>query len=123
MEVDFLDRTVLKIITDKGYEPLLRDFKVAALLEELWVGKQTYECDGRTADFSMLTFLFHSQIKKLPNQTIPIRALLDNNFKPDYMENSFTYQYRFRKSSISFIFIKECISTLFVCGYFMFVNY
>lgn len=29
METDFIDRTVIKIITDKGYEPLLRDFKVA----------------------------------------------------------------------------------------------
>jgi len=66
MEVDFLDRTALKIITDMGYEPLLRDPKVAALLEELWVGKQTYECDGRTADFSMLTFLLSAPIKKLP---------------------------------------------------------
>ena len=39
METDFLDRTVLKLITDNEYEPLLRDDKVSALLDELWVGK------------------------------------------------------------------------------------
>ena len=37
MDTDFKDRTVLKHITDYGYEPLLRDDKASALLDELWV--------------------------------------------------------------------------------------
>jgi len=46
MDTDFLDRTTLKLITDYEYEPLLKDDKVSALLDELWVGKESYECDG-----------------------------------------------------------------------------
>jgi hypothetical protein len=70
MDADFLDRTVLKLITDFGYEPLLKDVKVSALLDELWVGKNSYECDGRVTDFSMLTFLASAPIKKLPGKKI-----------------------------------------------------
>jgi hypothetical protein len=66
MESDFLDRTVLKNITDNGYEPLTRNFKVEALLDELWVGRLTYECDGRLEDYSMLNYLLSAPIKKLP---------------------------------------------------------
>ncbi len=36
LETDFFDRTVLKLITDYEYEPLLKDPKVSALLDNLW---------------------------------------------------------------------------------------
>jgi hypothetical protein len=41
MDVDFLDRTVLKLITSNDLEALLKDEKVFALIDELWVGKET----------------------------------------------------------------------------------
>lgn len=66
MEIDFLDRTVLKIITDEGYSQLLSAPKCSALLSELWVGKSSYACDGRSTDFSMLSYLYGAPIKKLP---------------------------------------------------------
>lgn len=81
MDNDFLDRTTLKLITDFEYEPLLKDVKVSGLLDELWVGKNSYECDGRVTDFSMLTFLSSAPIKKLPGKKIEPKALLSNNFK------------------------------------------
>jgi hypothetical protein len=65
MEVDFLDRTVMKLITIEGYECLLKHPKTDALLDELWVGKSSYECDGRITDFSMLSYLWGATIKKL----------------------------------------------------------
>jgi hypothetical protein len=49
MDKDFKDRTVLNLITTQGYVPLLGDEKVAVLLDELWEGKLTYECDGKTS--------------------------------------------------------------------------
>jgi len=49
---------------------LLRDDKVSALLDELWVGKDSYECDGRDTDFSMLSFLASAKIKSLPGKKI-----------------------------------------------------
>jgi hypothetical protein len=66
MDSDFLDRTVLKLITDYEYEPLLRDNKVSALLDSLWIGKASYDCDGRITDYSKLNFLASSPIKMLP---------------------------------------------------------
>lgn len=56
LDTDFKDRTVLKIITQNGYAVLMQNPKVNILLEEIWVGKNSYECDGRTTDYSMLTF-------------------------------------------------------------------
>ena len=65
MEVDFLDRTVLKLITIEGYDSLLKDAKCNALLDQLWVGKASYDCDGRVTDYSMLSYLWGAPIKKL----------------------------------------------------------
>jgi hypothetical protein len=68
MAMDFKDRTVLNIITYNEYADLMTDSKIGALLDELWVGKLSYECDGRTDCYSMLTFLSRAPIKKLPGQ-------------------------------------------------------
>ena len=56
-ETDFLDRTVLKLITHYEYEPLMRDHKISDLLDLLWVGKNSYDCDGRVTNFSLLSYL------------------------------------------------------------------
>ena len=68
LDLDFKDRTVIKIITSNGYVPLMENEKVAILLEEVWVGKPTYECDGKLSDFSHLTFLMNAPVKKLPGK-------------------------------------------------------
>jgi len=39
MDNDFKERTVLNLITTNGFSPLMSDNKIAALLDELWVGK------------------------------------------------------------------------------------
>jgi len=57
MDIDFKDRTVLNIITSNGFVPLMNDSKVNNLLEEIWVGSNTYECDGKLVDFSQITYL------------------------------------------------------------------
>lgn len=56
-ETDFSDRSVLKIICENEYELLMKDPKVSDLLDLLWVGKNTYDCDGRVTDFSLLSYL------------------------------------------------------------------
>lgn len=80
MDTDYLDRTVLKLITEFEYEPLLRDNKISALLDRLWIGKTSYQCDGRITDFSKLTFLATSPIKMLEGTKVEFEALLGNNF-------------------------------------------
>jgi hypothetical protein len=66
MESDFKDRTVLKLIALHQFGALLKDEKVSNLIDELWMGKLVYQCDGRVTDYSMLGFLASAPIKKLP---------------------------------------------------------
>jgi hypothetical protein len=123
LDVDFLDRTVLKIITNNGFAPLMQNPNVNILLEELWVGKNTYECDGTITDFSLITYLFSSRIKKLPGKYISPVELLGNNFKISINDEKFWYQYKFRHSSISYIFMKDFICSIMMVLLFIFITF
>ncbi len=65
LDSDFKDRTLLKIITSNKFDKLFENYKVAVILEEIWQGKFTFECDGEIRDLSLLTHLATSPIKKL----------------------------------------------------------
>ena len=54
MDVDFSNRSVLKIITNCGLEPLLAesDPKAENLLNCLFVGKESNLCDGDISGYS-----------------------------------------------------------------------
>jgi hypothetical protein len=54
MDTDFKDRTVFNLVCYNFMPLLVEDDKISALLDELWVGKLSYECDGRTDCYSML---------------------------------------------------------------------
>jgi hypothetical protein len=54
LDLDFKNRTVLKIVTANEFAPLCASEKVGILLEEIWVGKKSYECDGEISDFSII---------------------------------------------------------------------
>ena len=66
MDIDFNDRSVLHLITSHEFAQLMTDNKIAALLDELWVGKLSYECDGRNEHFSKLTYLASAPLRQLP---------------------------------------------------------
>lgn len=68
MDSDFKNRTVLNLITTYSYVPLMSDEKVSVLLDELWEGKLTYECDGSITYFSKLTFLLTNYVVRLPGR-------------------------------------------------------
>lgn len=80
LDTDFKNRTLLKIITFNKFELLFENYKVAVILEEIWQGKSTFECDGEIKDFSLLTHLVSAPIKRLKNQKIVMRDLLFNGF-------------------------------------------
>lgn len=80
LDSDFKDRTSLKIITDNSFVPLFSSIKVSILIEEIWEGKETFECDGNTSDFSMLHYLLITPAKKIPGKKIKPKKLFDNNF-------------------------------------------
>ena len=54
LDTDFRDRTLLKIITLYDFDSLFASDKLLMLLDEIWHGKESYECDGETSDYSIL---------------------------------------------------------------------
>lgn len=89
MDTDYQDRTVLHLITKYGYEPLCRNAKIKILLDKLWVGAESYACDGQDTDFSLLTFLSNAPVKKLPMKPLELKTLTRNGYKPSYEQNKF----------------------------------
>lgn len=80
-ETDFLDRTVLKLITHNQYEPMMKNHRISDLLDLLWVGKNSQnDCDGRVTNFSLLTYLSVAQVRNLKGQDIEIGILLGRPF-------------------------------------------
>ena len=59
-----------------------------ALLKRMWDG-ESQQCNGSDADFSMMAYLNTAPIRILPNQSLEWEAILTNNFKPAFDENSF----------------------------------
>lgn len=91
MDRDFKNRSVLKIITENNFSPLLSSEKINILIEEIWVGKKTYECDGKITDFSLLSYIANSKIRRLPGKKVNPLELLNNNFKPNFKDEKFWY--------------------------------
>jgi hypothetical protein len=59
MERDYLDRTVLNIITDNKIKSFIVIKKLSFLLDKIWDGKESDLIDGKTSHFSKTTYLLH----------------------------------------------------------------
>ena len=59
----------------------------------------------------------------MKGKKLEYKALLSNNFKVFIEEENFWFQYKFRRRSIGYIFKKELMSTIFICGLLMLINY
>ena len=113
MDSDFKDRTLLKIITVNKFDKLFENYKVEVILEEIWQGKYTFECDGELKDISLLTHLATSPVKKLRSQRVNFRDLIFNGFSyQNFKDQNYWFQYKFRTTSISYIYTKDLISAL-----------
>ena len=123
MDRDFKNRTVLKIIIDNRFWPLLSSEKINILIEEIWVGKKTYECDGKLTDFSLLHYIANYKIRKLPGKKVNPLDLLSLSFKPNIKDESYWYQYDVRRYSIKNIFYKEILCAAFTALIFQLFNY
>mmetsp|Transcript_45393 Transcript_45393/g.33177 ORF Transcript_45393/g.33177 Transcript_45393/m.33177 type:complete len:248 (+) Transcript_45393:1299-2042(+) len=122
LDVDFKDRTVLKIITKNSFSELFFTYKVNILLEEIWQGKHTYDCDGNITDFSLINYLLVMPIKKLPGKKLTPRELLTNNFRVSIDNNKYWYQYKYRHQSISYIYLKDLFSATGMVILFFYIN-
>jgi hypothetical protein len=123
LDVDFKDRTLLKIITVNSFGELFRTYKVNILLEEIWQGKNTYECDGNLTDYSIINFLLLTPIKRLPGKKLTPKELLTNNFKVSIENQKYWYQFKYRHSSISYIYWKDFFSATGMVVLFQYINF
>ena len=112
LDKDFKERTLLKIITNNNYRVLLTSYKVDVLLSEIWEGKNTFECDGDVSDFSKLTYLATSSIKKIKGKPITLNEIINSKFQVNIKDQKFWFQFKYRTTSVSYIFKKEFLSAL-----------
>ena len=120
-DVDFQNRTVLKIITEYGFLPLLCDDdpKASNLLNEIYIGEDATQCDGTLLGYSQFLHILTSKPQKgTIDLNVPFMNLITCNFsykrKVDY-----TFQHRYRSNSIAFYFQKELVFGLVI----LYLNY
>lgn len=85
MDVDFKDRTVLKIITEMNFEPLMNegDPKGENLMIKLWHGKEATKCDGNIYGYSNLTHIIWTKAKKTGGKS-SFFQLISNFFEVNF---------------------------------------
>jgi hypothetical protein len=123
MERDFLDRTVLNIITDNSLKPFIVIGKLRFLLDKIWDGKESDMIDGKVSHFSKTKYLLNHEIKRLKDVTVSIRDILGDNFKANIEDYNFMFQIKFRMQSVSIIFIKDFACATFIVCMFQYINY
>ena len=122
LEKDFKNRTLLKIIADYKFNQLLASDKVNVLLESMWNGKNSDQCDGQLKDYSILYYLLKAKLHRIPGKQGSLTQVVTNGFK--ITENtSVFFQYKYRHESINYIFYKELILAAILVGYFQFLNF
>lgn len=109
LDKDYKDRTLLKIVTYYSFNLFLRSQSTTTLLDSVWQGASATECEGRLDDFSTMYFLFKSNANYIKGRKIGIRELFRNEFKVNIDELKFWFQFRFRRTSISFFFYKDLL--------------
>lgn len=109
LDRDFKDRTLLKIVTVYNFRGFLKSGKTTILLESIWQGMNTTECDGRLDDFSLMTFLIKSKTHYIPGKKVSYMDVITNHFTPHYHKIKFWFQYKFRRESVAYNFVKDFI--------------
>ena len=112
LDRDFKNRTVLRVIAENKFYPLLSSEKVNRLIQEIWVGAKTYECDGRLSDLSQLSDFANSSLSLLPGKTLALRDIFDITFTPKLTGESFWFQFDNRRHSVQQIYFKELFCAL-----------
>jgi hypothetical protein len=105
MNTDFRGRSVLKIITVNGFEPLMNqgDAKAENMMMSIWYGKESHKCDGNIYGYSCLAHIVKTKTKKAIGKKYSFFKVVSNYFQPNF-EVDYSFQYRYRTKSISFLF-------------------
>ncbi|CDW78613.1 UNKNOWN [Stylonychia lemnae] len=123
LDRDFRDRSVLKIITESLFEPLIPedDPKPENLMIQLWQGKEATRCDGNIYGYSNLMHIIWTKAKKTGGKAT-FFELISNFFEVNYTVD-YTFQYRYRTRSIAFYFRKEFFNAFILLILFQLINY
>ena len=97
--------------------------KVNSVLDLVWEGTQSTECDGNIYDFSLLTYLVSSNVKSIPGKKLSIKQLLFNNYTTQIDNLNFWFQYKFRHESIQYIYYKELLFAAGIAFAFQYINF
>ena len=70
-DTDFNGRTVLKIICDGQFMPLMDsgDPKAENLINQMWTGEESSNCDGNIYGYSNMTCILFQKGKKATDKT------------------------------------------------------
>lgn len=92
---DFKQRSLLKIITDNGFEPLMSryDPKAENIMNSIFHGKESTRCDGDLKGYSSLTHIAWTPSKKHAN-SINCLSFFLNQFTPNFSVD-YAFQYRY----------------------------
>jgi hypothetical protein len=119
---DFKDRTLMRIIAEKEYDILFKGERIDLLLHEIWQGEGTNSCNGNIIDFSALQYLAYSPIKSIKGQDVSLTKMLGLKYNPLIENERYWFQYQFRHTSISYIFLKEFLCCFVMVLFFQYVN-
>lgn len=100
MEKDFIDRSVLNIITVNKIMSFIVINKMKFLLDKIWEGKDSQMIDGKTQHFSRVEYLMYHEVKQVKGIKVKLGDIMGDNFKPNIEEYNFIYQKKFRQESI-----------------------
>lgn len=54
--------------------------KINDLLQEIWQGKASYDCDGQLIDFSQISYLLSQRSKRILGKRLTFKELVTQNF-------------------------------------------
>jgi hypothetical protein len=123
LDRDFRDRTLLKIVTMYNFKGFLHSNKTTILLDSIWQGMNTSDCDGRVDDFSLMHFLYKSKTHYIEGKKMSYVDMITNNFVTSYDKISFWFQYKFRRESVAYNFVKDFLCAIGLLIAFQYINF
>jgi hypothetical protein len=124
MDKDFRGRSILKIITQNSFEPLMSELdpKAENLMLKIWNGRESTKCDGNMYGYSNMLHIIFTKSKKLTGKSVSFMSIITNYFEVN-LTVDYTFQYKYRTRAISYYFYKEFFCALCMLGIFQYVNY
>lgn len=131
MDVDYQNRTVLKIITSCKFGALMseEDPRAENIMKNLYVGKEANMCDGNIYGYSTFMHILSSKPKKAAEEKdskddgknkFMSMITIDFAYKVDV---DYTFQHRYRSKAINFYFLKEMFFGLLTCLFMLYIYF